>query len=208
MPPLYQIERRGRHIIAQVVETELVVRTESNVARISTTTLVAVGAILIDAIHSQSVEHIERTHPLGVALGEVVVHCYDMHALVRQRIEEHRQRCHQRLTLTGRHLGYLSLVEYHAAYQLHIVVHHIPAHLVAARSPRGMIDSLVAVNIHKVVTAVGSEVFVLLRCRYHNRIVLGKAACGRFHNRKGFGQHLIQHRLIVLFYLLFEFVYL
>ncbi len=208
MSPLYQIERRGSHIITQVVETELIVRTESNIARVCTAALIAVGAILIDAINRQAVEHIKRAHPLGVTLGEIVVHGNHMHALVGQRIEEDGQRCHQRLTLTGCHLGNFALVKHHATNQLHIIVHHIPANLIAARSPRSVIHSLVAVNIHKVVATIGSEVLVLLRRRYHNRFILGKTTSRRFHNGKGFGQHLVEHRLIVLFYLLLEFVYL
>ncbi len=187
MSPLYQIERRGSHIITQVVETELIVRTESNIARVCTAALIAVGAILIDAINRQAVEHIKRAHPLGVTLSEVVVHGNHMHALVGQRIEEYGQRCHQRLALTGCHLGNFALVKHHATYQLYVIVHHIPAHLVAARSPRSMVNSLISVNLHKVVAAIRSQILVLLCSSNHNRFILSKTASRRFHNGKGFG---------------------
>ena len=61
-------------------------------------------------------------HPLGVALGEVVVDGDDVHAAAGQRIEIDRQRRDQRLALAGLHLGDAAFVQDHAADQLHVEV--------------------------------------------------------------------------------------
>ena len=66
--------------------------------------------MLVDAIHRESVEHIERSHPLGVTLGEVVVDGYHMHTVACEGVEEHRQCGDESLTLTGCHLGNLTLM--------------------------------------------------------------------------------------------------
>ena len=61
-------------------------------------------------------------HPLGVALGEVVVDGDDVHALAGERVEIDGQRGDQRLAFAGLHLGDLALVQHHAADQLHVEV--------------------------------------------------------------------------------------
>ena len=65
-------------------------------------------------------ELVDAPHPLGVALGEVVVDGDDVHALAGERIEVDRQRGDQRLAFAGLHLGDLALVQHHAADQLHV----------------------------------------------------------------------------------------
>ena len=64
MCALYQIGGRYGHVITQIVETELVVGTEGDISLISLTTGLRVRLMLIDTIHAQAMEHIERTHPL------------------------------------------------------------------------------------------------------------------------------------------------
>ena len=54
----------GSHVVAEVVETELVVGTEGDVAVICALALVAVGLMLVDTVHGQAMEHVERSHPL------------------------------------------------------------------------------------------------------------------------------------------------
>ena len=69
MGALHKVFRIHGHVVAQIVETELVVRTEGNVGQVSPTARLAVGLVLVDAIHAQTVEHVERPHPFRVALG-------------------------------------------------------------------------------------------------------------------------------------------
>ena len=71
--------------------------------------------MLVDTVYTQSVEHVERSHPLGVTLGQVIVHCDHVYTVACQGVKEHRQRGDERLTLTRSHLGNLSLMEHGAA---------------------------------------------------------------------------------------------
>ena len=163
---LHQVFGHERHIVAQIVETELIVGAESNVTLISCAAFLAVGARLVDAGHREAVELIERTHPFRVALGQIVVHRYDMHTFARESVEEDRQRGHQRLTLARSHLrnviAHLLAVDHHAvkhlaADELNIVMHHIPFGKIAAGHPFIFVDGLVALN--------GDEVLALSRQR-------------------------------------------
>jgi len=60
------------HVVAQVVEAELVVRAVGNVEAVRGLAL-RVLHLVLDAADRQAEELVDPTHPLGVALGEVVV---------------------------------------------------------------------------------------------------------------------------------------
>jgi hypothetical protein len=66
----------------------------------------------------------QASHPLGVAVGQIVVDRDDVDALAGQRIEVGGQRGDQRLAFAGAHFGDLAVVQDHAADQLHIEVAH------------------------------------------------------------------------------------
>src|SRR5436190_11114865 len=112
------------HVVAQVVEAELVVGAVGDVG--------SVGGLLVFLrhvgqvhAHPQAEEAVEPSHPLGVAPRQVVVDGDDVDALALQRIEIDRQRRHQRLALAGAHLGDLAGVQRHAADQLDVEVAHL-----------------------------------------------------------------------------------
>ena len=155
---LHQVVGRHGHVVAQVVETELIVGTEGDIGEIGLTTLVGVGPVLVDAIDTEAVEHIERSHPLGVTLGEVVVDGHHMHTVAREGVEEDGQCGDKGLTFTCRHLGDLALVQHHASEELNVVVDHIPDSVVTSCHPVVVPDGLVAVYVHEVVG--GSELAV------------------------------------------------
>ena len=78
---------------------------------------------------------VERGHPLGVPLGQIVVDGHQMGAVPGERIEIQRQGRHQRLALTGLHFSDLALVQDHATQELDIEMPHrqrppggLPAH--------------------------------------------------------------------------------
>ena len=191
--PLHEFLRIHGHVVAQVVETELVVRTERDVGLICFPTRVGVWLMLVDAIDRQSVEHIERSHPLRVTLGEVVVDRNDMHTVACERIEEHRQRCHERLTLTCCHLGDFSLMEHGTTDELHVVVDHVPHRLVASSFPLVVPDGLVAVDIHKI---VGLRQFsVEIGGSDLNLLVLGESSCRFLYDGKDHRQVFIKSLL-------------
>ena len=179
------------HVVAQIVETELTVGTEGDVAVIGRAALGRVGLGLVDAGHAQSVEHIKRPHPLRVTLGQVIIHCDHMHTVTRQGVEKHRQRSHKRLSFTGCHLGNLALMQHRASDELHIVVHHVPHRFVATGHPMIDIDGFIALHVHKIMAFCG-QVAVHLRGGDLDGLILGEAACRLFHDGEHLGQGLVE----------------
>jgi hypothetical protein len=110
-----------RHVVAQIVETEFVVRAVGDVGRVRGA-LVRVFHPRIDDPDLHAEEAVDLAHPGGVAPGQIVVHGDDVHTLARQGVEVHRQGRDQGLALARAHLGYLAGMQHHAADQLHVVV--------------------------------------------------------------------------------------
>ena len=81
MLALYEILGTRGHVVTQVVEAKFVVGPESNVCIVGRTSLRGVGLMLVNAVHTETMEHIERSHPLGVTLCEIIVHRYDVYAI-------------------------------------------------------------------------------------------------------------------------------
>ena len=71
--------------------------------------------MLVDAIDREAVELVERSHPLGVTLGKVIVHRHHMHAVAGQGVEEYGKSGNKGLAFTSGHLGNLALVQHGAA---------------------------------------------------------------------------------------------
>ena len=118
---LHQFGQRPGHVVAQVIETKLVIGAVGDVGGVG----LAPGRRRHagqDAAHAQPQEPVDATHPLGVTFGEVVVDRHDVHAIASQRIEVRRQGGDQRLALTGAHLGDVAPVQCRPAHDLHVVV--------------------------------------------------------------------------------------
>ncbi len=107
------------HVVAKVVEAELVVGAVGDVGGVGGPALPVVEPVHDDA-DRHAEEAVDLAHPLRVAPREVVVDGDDVNTVSRQRVEINRQGRDQRLALTGFHLGDLALVEHHAADQLHV----------------------------------------------------------------------------------------
>ena len=108
-------------------------------ARVRGAALVVVQ-VVNDHADRQPQKLVDLAHPLGVALGQVVVHRDHVHAVAGQRIQIAGQRGHQRFAFAGLHLGNLALVQHHAADQLHVEVPHLhraPARLAHHRKRLG-----------------------------------------------------------------------
>ena len=73
------------HIVAQVIETEFVVRAEGDVAAVS---VLAFGEIHVveNQPDAQAEEIVKLTHPLRVAPRQVIVDGDHVHALALQRV--------------------------------------------------------------------------------------------------------------------------
>ena len=109
-----------RHVVAQVVEAELVVRAVGDVGVV----LLAadLGRLAGDDVAGRHAEGaVDAAHELGLVRREVVVDRDDVHALAGDRVEVRREGRGQRLALTGLHLGDVAEVQRGAAHDLHVV---------------------------------------------------------------------------------------
>ena len=154
MSALHEVEGADGHVITQVVETELVVRTERDIAGICFPALVTVRLVLVNTVDSKTKEHIDRSIPLGVTFGEVVIDGHYVYAFVGQSVQVNRERCDECLTFTGSHLGDLTLMQYHTAEELNVIVDHIPCDFVTTCHPMVDIDRFVSFYLDKVETPV------------------------------------------------------
>ena len=205
MLALHQFGRSLRHVVAQIVKTEFVVRTESNVGIICGTALGGVRLCLVDTVNRYSVEHIQRAHPFRVTLGQVVVHSNHMHTVSGESIEKHRQRGHEGLTFTGSHFGNLSLVKNNTADELHIVVHHVPSDFVATGHPMVPVDGLIAVDAEEVLAMPG-KIAVEIGGSNLDGLILLESASGFLHAGKHQRKFFVQLVFKAVEHLFFKFV--
>ena len=132
VPALDHVLHPVLHVVAQVVEAELVVGAVGDVGVVGDLALLVVHAVDDDA-DLEAEEIVDLPHPFGIALGEVVVHRHHVHAAPGERVQIDRQRRHQRLAFAGLHLRDAALVQDHAADELDV---EMPLPERALRRPR------------------------------------------------------------------------
>src|ERR1700732_4386962 len=107
------------HVVAEIVEAELIVGAIGDVGGIG-----AAAFVVIEAMHDdpgrKAEEMINAAHPFGVAAGEIIIDGDDMDALARERVEIGGERRDKRLAFAGAHLGDRSLMQNHPANELNI----------------------------------------------------------------------------------------
>ena len=113
----------GNHVVAQIIETELGVGAVRDVGLVGWALQLERHVVLQQTDgHAQIL--VDATHPLGVALGQVVVDGDDVHALTGDSVEIAGQRGDEGLAFAGLHLGDVALVQRHGADELYIKVTH------------------------------------------------------------------------------------
>ena len=110
-----------RHVVAQVVEAELVVGPVRDVLEVLGAPLLGVHRRQDDA-GLEPEGAVDATHQLGLVLREVVVDRDDVDALALDGIEVRRERRDEGLALTGLHLGDIALVQGGPTHQLDVEV--------------------------------------------------------------------------------------
>ncbi len=133
--PLHHALLVGDHVVAQVVEAELVVGAVGDVRGVGG---LALGGVQVvdDQAHRQPQEAVHLAHPLGLELGQVVVDGDHVHALAGQRVQNRREGGGERLALAGAHLRDAALMQHDRADQLHVerpLVQHPHARLAHQR---------------------------------------------------------------------------
>ncbi len=124
MTTLHAIGAVELHVVAQVVEAELVVGAVGDVGPVGGAAL-GVIEIVHDHTNGEPEKFVDFAHPLGVAFGQVVVDRDHVHAVACQRIQVAGESGDQGFAFTGLHFGDLALVQHHAAYQLHVKMPHL-----------------------------------------------------------------------------------
>ena len=128
--PLHHEVTRPGHVVAQVVETELVVGAVGDVGRVGGPLHRRVVDVGADAAHGQAEPAVDAAHPLGVTGGQILVHRHHVHAPPVERVEVGGQRGDERLALARLHLGDPAEVQRHAA-------HHLDVEVALAEHPPG-----------------------------------------------------------------------
>ena len=111
------------HVVAKVVEAELVVRAVGHVGAVGHLPFL-VREPVDDDPHREAEELIHRPHPLGVAPRQVIVHRDHVHAAAGQCVQVHRERRDERFSFAGLHLGDPARVKDDAADELGVEVPH------------------------------------------------------------------------------------
>ena len=104
VPALHAVLEVELHVVAQVVEAEFVVGAVGDIGGVGFAALVVIE-IVHDHADREAQEAVELAHPLGVALGQIVVDRDHVHATPAERVQINRKRCDQSLALAGLHLG-------------------------------------------------------------------------------------------------------
>ena len=121
---LHAVPQIELHVVAQIVETEFVVRAIGHVGRVSGAALLVIKVVHNHA-HRQAEKAVQFSHPLRVALSQVIIDGHDMDAASAQGVQIHRKSGDQCFALAGLHLRDRTFVQHHAADQLHVKMPHV-----------------------------------------------------------------------------------
>ena len=121
MLPLDQLGGEDGHVVPEVVKAEFAVGSIGYIGPVGRHPLGLVHEGVYNA-HGKSEVSVYGPHPLGITLGQIIVHRDKVNPLPPQGIQGHGQGRHQGLPLAGLHLGDLALVEGHSAHELDVEV--------------------------------------------------------------------------------------
>ena len=141
MATLYALLKLGDHVVAQIVESELIIRAVGHISgvRLTSGDRAQLGGLLIAAVvfgikqiravvgdHADAETHEgeDRAHPTRVAAGKVIVHGHHMHTAATNSVDGGTERTNERLPFTGAHLGDLPLVQHDCAEDLLVIRTH------------------------------------------------------------------------------------
>ena len=122
MTALRLLFARTGHVVAEVVEPELVVRSVGDVRRVRLALFFGIIDVRQDGSDFESEEPVDPPHPCRVAFGEVIVGRDEVNTLAGERVEVCRQRRGERLALPRFHLGDPAEVQRRAAHHLDVEV--------------------------------------------------------------------------------------
>jgi uncharacterized protein (TIGR03437 family) len=112
------------HVVAQIIESVLVVGPVGDVGVVGVVALLVVQ-IVDDDTDREAKKLVNAAHPLGIALGQVIVDGDDMHAFTGERVQVNGKRGDQRFSFAGSHFSDPASVQDNTADQLHVEVPHV-----------------------------------------------------------------------------------
>ena len=124
VPALDVVRELEFHVVAQVVEAELVVSAVSDVPGVGHLALSVVKLVLDDA-DGHAEETVDSAHPFGIAARQIVIDRDDVDAFAFEGVEIGGESGDQRFAFAGLHLGDLALMQNGAADQLNVEVPHV-----------------------------------------------------------------------------------
>ena len=117
---LHLLGTRHGHVVAQVVEAQLVVCAVGDVAAVLAPLVLPPVAAGHDQPHGESEPLVEPAHPLCVAAGQIVVDRHHVDAPAGESGEVDRKSGSECLALSGAHLRHRAPVQRRAAHELHV----------------------------------------------------------------------------------------
>ena len=102
MAALHHFVQRVFHIVAQIVEAQLIIRGIGDVGGISILTCRVIH-VVFDAFNPKAQRFMHAAHPVGIALGEIIVHCHHMHWRASQCVKVAWKCGNQCFAFTGFH---------------------------------------------------------------------------------------------------------
>ena len=122
--PLHPVRDVELHVVAKVVEAELVVCSVSDIGVIGLSPIAFINTV-VNHTDRHSKELVEAPHPLGVAFGQIVVDGDNVNALAFKSVQVCRQCGDQRLSFTGLHLRDSAFMQSDASDELNIEMTHV-----------------------------------------------------------------------------------
>ena len=138
--------RRMCHIVAQIIKTKFIVRSVGDVGQISQSTLIAVGSVVLKAIHAKSQEVEQGGIPFAITTCQVIVYGNHVNTTFSKGVEVGRKRTYQRFSFSRCHLRDFSAMQCNTTNQLNIVVDHIPTDFSSSGRPFVFIAYLIVLN--------------------------------------------------------------
>ena len=184
------------HIVTQVIESELIVRSIRDIGMVGLPAFFRIRLVSVNTIHCKSVELEDRSHPFTVTARQVVVYSNDMNTPFGKGVEEGGKRGDKCFSFTCGHLSDLAFMEYDTSDKLNIIVQHIPGNFIAGSHPPVFPDCTVTFNGD--MSFFRGEPAVVHIGRYLKCLVLFKTPRGILYDGKGFRQDLHEYFLKLL----------
>ncbi len=121
--PLHHTIELKLHVVAQVVEAELVVGSVGDVATVGVLALIVLDVVL-DAADREAEEGVKLSHPFRVTRGEIVVDGHHVYPAARQGIEHDGESGDKGLAFSSPHLRDPAFVQHDAPVELYVEVTH------------------------------------------------------------------------------------